>query len=332
MLTTAHEALRSPTVLGRLVPAVLDLAPRKSCSCRLPGSLPDHYAESVVMPELTLAEVAAAFASVTAEAFNLHVSDVPAPKGERLVAIMNDWLATRNWRFAYVRDPHTFAWPGSWIALAADERSPSGWRPVLMFGDPSGPLRDPLDSGQELQIVHGLLPAPLDRRIFSTNISTGDRAEVQVGHVVALMTAPRAAADAVTRKTITARPGGIDGDRYQDQTGTFSTNPRRVGQDITFVEAEALAELRAGGVTLAPEQARRNVVTNGINLDSLIGKRFRVGEVICFGQRRCEPCAHLERLTEPGTLRGLVHRGGLRADIVQAGTITLGDTIHLDAA
>jgi len=87
-------------------------------------------------------EIADAFASVTAEAFGLPKSDVPAPQGERLVAIMNDWLATRNWRFAYVRDPQTFAWPGSWIALVTDERSPSGWRPVLMFGDPSGPLRD----------------------------------------------------------------------------------------------------------------------------------------------------------------------------------------------
>jgi MOSC domain-containing protein YiiM len=282
------------------------------------------------MTKLPLSDVADAFASVTAEALNLPQGDVPAPQGERLVAVMNDWLASRNWRFAYVRDPQTFAWPGSWIALAADERSPKGWRPVLMFGDPSGPLRDPLGSGQELQIVHGLLLAPLDRRRLPTNISTGDRAEARVGHVVALMTAPRAAADGVSWKTITARPGGIDGDRYQDQTGTFSTSPPRVGQDITFIEAEALAELTALGVTIAPEQARRNVVTNGINLDALIGERFRVGEVICFGQRRCEPCAHLERLTKPGTLRGLVHRGGLRADIVQAGTITLGDTIHLD--
>ena len=284
-----------------------------------------------MITKLPLADVADAFASVIAEALNLPRGDVPAPQGERLVAVMNDWLATRNWRLAYVRDPQTFAWPGSWIALAADERSPKGWRPVLMFGDPSGPLRDPLGNGEQLQMVHGLLLAPMDRRWLPTNISTGARAEAQVGHVVALMTAPRAAADGVAWKEVTARPGGIDGDRYQDQTGTFSTSPRRVGQDVTLIEAEALDELRARGVKLAPEQARRNIITNGINLDALIGKRFRVGEVICFGQRRCEPCAHLERLTEPGTLRGLVHRGGLRADIVQAGTITLGDTIILDS-
>jgi MOSC domain-containing protein YiiM len=283
-----------------------------------------------VITQLTLGEVADAFASVTAEAFNLPAGDVPAPQGERLVAIMNDWLATRNWRLAYVRDPQTFAWPGSWIALAADDRSPSGWRPVLMFGDPSGAVRDPLAGGQELKIVHGLLPAPMDRRRFSTTFLAADRAEAKVGNVVALMTAPVAAAEPVARSTVTVRPGGIDGDRYQDQTGTFSTNPRRAGQDITLIEAEALAELGARGVTIAPEQARRNVVTKGIDLDALIGKRFRVGEVLCFGQRRCEPCAHLEKLTEPGTLRGLVHRGGIRADILQPGTISVGDSIHLD--
>jgi len=116
------------------------------------------------MTSLTREVVAEAFARVTADAFDLPAGDVPAPDGERLVALMNDWLATSNWRFAYVRDPQTFAWPGSWIALAADDRSPSGWRPVLMFGDPSGPIHDPLGDGRELEILHGLLPVPMDRR------------------------------------------------------------------------------------------------------------------------------------------------------------------------
>lgn len=282
------------------------------------------------MTNLTHAAVAGAFARVTAEALGLPEDDVPVPQGERLVATMNDWLATRNWRFAYVRDPQTFAWPGSWIALAADPRSPSGWRPVLMFGDPSGPLHDALGGGRELEIVHGLLPAPLDRRGWQTNVPTADRAKAQVGRVVALMIAPHAAADPLECTSVTASPGGIDGDRYQAGTGTFSTSPRRVGQDITLIEAEALDELEAGGVPISPEQARRNVVTRGIDLDALIGRHFRVGEVGCIGQRRCEPCAHLERLTVPGTLRGLVHRGGIRADVVEAGTIRVGDAIRED--
>jgi len=138
---------------------------------------------------------------------------------------------------------------------------------------------------------------------------------------------PHDAAAAIARTAVTARPGGIDGDRYQEGTGTFSTNPHRVGQDITLIEAEALDELKAIGISIAPEEARRNVVTRGIDLDALIGKHFRIGDIRCFGQRRAEPCAHLERLT-PGTLRGLVHRGGIRADILDAGTISVGDEIH----
>ena len=52
----------------------------------------------------------------------------------------------------------------------------------------------------------------------------------------------------------------------------------------------------------------------GIDLDALVGERFTISDVACFGQRLCEPCAHLERLTaRPGTLRSLIHMGGLRA-------------------
>jgi hypothetical protein len=108
---------------------------------------------------------------------------------------------------------------------------------------------------------------------------------------------------------------GLLGDRYERKAGTFS-KPGGRGYDLTLVEAEALEELSAKGVELAPIEARRNLVVRGIALDDLIGRRFRVGEVECYGQRRCEPCSHLERLTRPGVLRGLIHRGGLRADVL----------------
>ncbi len=94
------------------------------------------------------------------------------------------------------------------------------------------------------------------------------------------------------------------------------------------MEAEALEDLAASGVELAPAEARRNLVVRGIALDALIGRRFRVGHVECFGQRRCEPCAHLERLTRPGVLRGLVPRGGLRADVLSSGEIRTGDRVE----
>ena len=120
---------------------------------------------------------------------------------------------------------------------------------------------------------------------------------------------------------------GLLGDRYERQAGTFS-NPGGRGYDLTLVEAEALEELSAKGIELAPAEARRNLVVRDIALDDLIGRRFRVGEVECLGQRRCEPCSHLDRLTRPGVVRGLVHRRGLRADILSGGRIRSGGSGH----
>ena len=127
-----------------------------------------------------------------------------------------------------------------------------------------------------------------------------------------------------------ALPGkGIEGDRYFDDDGTFSDNPRSDGRDITLVEAEAVEGLaRDTGIDLTPAQTRRNVVTRGLALNDLVGRRFTVGEIECVGRRLCDPCSHLEKLTQPGVLKGLVNRGGLRADVVRAGTIRAGDAVR----
>jgi MOSC domain-containing protein YiiM len=114
---------------------------------------------------------------------------------------------------------------------------------------------------------------------------------------------------------------GLEGDRYFERRGTF-TNAYARGHDLTLIDAAVVEDLG-----LAPEDARRNVVTRGIDLDALVGERFTVGDVECLGQRLCEPCAHLERLT-PGTLRPLIHQGGLRADILGDGEIRVGDRIR----
>ena len=82
------------------------------------------------------------------------------------------------------------------------------------------------------------------------------------------------------------------------------------------------------GQRLGYAEARRNVVTRGIDLNTLVGQRFKLGDVECVGRRLCEPCAHLEPLTHKGVLRNLIHRGGLRADILTAGTITVGAAIE----
>ena len=95
-----------------------------------------------------------------------------------------------------------------------------------------------------------------------------------------------------------------------------------------MIAAEALEALFAEtGIELSAAESRRNVLTRGVDLNALVGRRFRVGEVECEGIELCEPCSHLEGLTKPGVLRGLVHRGGLRAAIHRGGEIAVGDPV-----
>jgi hypothetical protein len=111
---------------------------------------------------------------------------------------------------------------------------------------------------------------------------------------------------------------GLEGDRH------FFPNGAPPGGALTLVEEEVVAD--AG---LPPGATRRQVTVRGVRLDALIGKRFRVGEVECYGVRLCEPCRHLEDLTRPGIVRELVHRAGINADILVDGTISIGDAVTL---
>lgn len=121
---------------------------------------------------------------------------------------------------------------------------------------------------------------------------------------------------------------GIEGDRYSVDEGTFSDRGR-VGRDLTLFEAEALEGLLADhGIELAPNETRRNVMTRGIGLNALVGHRFRVGEVECVATHLCDPCSHLQGMTQPGVLRGLADRGGLRANVVTGGLIRVGDLVE----
>jgi MOSC domain-containing protein YiiM len=98
---------------------------------------------------------------------------------------------------------------------------------------------------------------------------------------------------------------------------------------VTLIEIEAIEALeRDYGVKLSPGDARRNIVTRGVALNHLVGKEFRVGEVVLRGIRLCEPCQHLVQLTgQEKVLPGLVHRGGLRAQVVKGGVIRVGDAV-----
>jgi MOSC domain-containing protein YiiM len=109
---------------------------------------------------------------------------------------------------------------------------------------------------------------------------------------------------------------GLEGDRY------FHPEGAKPGQALTLVEAEAVED-----VGLQPGETRRQVTVRGVRLNDLVGKRFRVGEVECYGVELCEPCLHLQEMTRPGIIKDLVHRAGINADILTDGTISVGDRV-----
>lgn len=254
---------------------------------------------------------ASALAACVAQALHLEPSQVPVPAEPDPAARLGEWLAERNVGLVPVAEPASFSWPGFWIALVGEP-----WRPVLMFGVPSGPVLDPL-GGPDGPIVRGLVPAPADTRALA-GLERGSRL---AGTVEAIVVAPAAEAPTRLVESAVVAAKGLDGDRYAAEAGTFSV-PGTSGRHVTLVEAEAL---EAAGIGFAA--ARRNVVTRGVDLDALIGREFALGSARLVGRRRCEPCAHLERLEGPGLLRPLVHRGGLRADVVEPGSVAVGDAV-----
>lgn len=148
------------------------------------------------------------------------------------------------------------------------------------------------------------------------------------GIVASLHIAPVGAAPMQSVRGINAvADRGLEGDRYFSRSGTYSNDPG-TGRHVTLIEIEAIEGLkREYGVELDAALARRNIVTRGAALNHLVGRTFRVGAVVLRGTRLCEPCAHMEKLTVKGTMRGLIHRGGLRAEIVTSGAIRVGDPI-----
>jgi MOSC domain-containing protein YiiM len=225
--------------------------------------------------------------------------------------------------------PGKFNWPGYWIAVLGEQDRP--WNDgledqvaVLMFGTPSGVVLSP--QATDLPVQQGWVLANFDPAL---------RPEVDLpplrGRVEALALAAAAREPMQVVETAQALAGrGLVGDRYAAKAGTFTpTDGSGVGYDLSLIQAEVLDELLLDeNRRLGYAEARRNVVTRGIDLNALVGRRFRVGEVECLGQRLCEPCSHLERLTTKGVLRGLIHRGGLRADVLTDGSIGVGATIE----
>jgi MOSC domain-containing protein YiiM len=149
------------------------------------------------------------------------------------------------------------------------------------------------------------------------------------GTVVSIYIAPSATVPTQPVTEVRAVPGkGLEGDRYFVGRGTWSTHPGS-GREVTLIESETLEALKHdSGPDFAPGAHRRNLVTRGVPLNHLVDRTFRIGEVVFRGMRLCEPCEHLEGLTQPGVKMALLHRGGLRAVIIQGGTIRVGDSVE----
>jgi MOSC domain-containing protein YiiM len=144
-----------------------------------------------------------------------------------------------------------------------------------------------------------------------------------MGEVVAIFVGPERQLPGPVDRVEAHAGKGLAGNRYYWPDGSAPA-----GNALTLIAAESLEDfVSETGIELTAQASRRNVLTRGIDLNALVGKRFRVGEVDCVGVELCEPCSHLASLTHPDVLRGMVHRAGLNADILTDGEIAIGDPV-----
>jgi hypothetical protein len=281
------------------------------------------------------------FAACLASVTEVPVTELPLPAGELRQALgaWRTWLAQRGSGLVPIADPTHFQWAGWWIAVVqTPDSDPTSAPPTdaaevatLAFGTPPGIVLSPQDPtllGQataDLPITAAYAVASLDP-VLRAAPATPDLH----GTVEGVAIAAAAEADMQLLEVGHARAGrGLDGDRYAAGAGTFSPRTdRRPGYDLTLMSAEVLDELAAAGHTIDFASTRRNVLTRGIDVNALVGRTFRIGDVLCEGRRLCEPCVHLDRLSGPGLLRPLIHKGGLRADILTDGEIRMGAPIR----
>ena len=234
-----------------------------------------------------------------------------------------------------IADPRSFQWAGWWIAVVDHADSPLADGPdrqvaVLAFGTPPGVVLSPQDPtllGQataDLHISSAYAVASLDPVLPPAPEGPSLSGVVELIAVAPLVEAPMQ----LVQQARALAGRGLEGDRYANGSGTFSPRgAHRPGYELTLIAAEVVEELTTRDARLDFASTRRNVLTRGIDVNALVGRDFSIGDVHCRGLRLAEPCAHLERLQGPGLLRPLIHRGGLRADILNDGHITQGSLI-----
>ncbi|MGH2411860.1 MAG: MOSC domain-containing protein, partial [Chloroflexota bacterium] len=198
---------------------------------------------------------------------------------------------------------------------------------VVMYGVPSGVVWDPAGGAaiENAWIEDGFLVAAAD---IALALPPRPAVPVGAGGVEAIWVAAAAGEPARAVRVARAIAGrGLEGDRHVLGTGTFPSD--LPGSALTLIEAEVCGSFDP---PLGPDEHRRNVVTRGIALNGLVGREFMIGAVRCRGKRLCEPCRVVQRYASRPVLRALVHRGGLRADILDDGEIKVGDTVGVVTA
>jgi hypothetical protein len=257
---------------------------------------------------------------------------VPAQSGDDWLAVLRLWLARLDCGLVSIANPEQFSWPGHWIGIVEAPDLSGQAVAVLLFGTPSAVIASPAapdlvgNAVDELRFRQALLLVPYQS--FQKPVADAARS---VGEVVGIYVSTAKTRPMQSLVTATALRGrGLLGDRYAAKAGTFTPRSDRLrGYDLTLIESEVLDRVTLpGGSHLSAAESRRNLVTRGIDLNALVGREFTIGSVRATGQRLCQPCVHLQRLTKPGVVAGLVHQGGLRVDILTNGEIRLGDTIR----
>lgn len=255
----------------------------------------------------------------------------PAESGDDWLAVLRLWLARLDSGLVSIANPEQFSWPGHWVGIVDAPDGSDQPVAVLLFGTPSAVIASPAapdlvgNAVDELRFRQALLLVPYQP--FQKPVTDPART---VGKVVGIYVSTIKTGPMRSLVSATALAGrGLLGDRYAAKAGTFTPRSDRLrGYDLTLIEAEVLDRvILADGSHLTAAESRRNVVTRGIDLNALVGREFTIGTVRAIGQRLCEPCVHLQRLTKPGVVAGFVHQGGLRADILTDGEIQVGDTI-----
>jgi hypothetical protein len=266
---------------------------------------------------------AATFRACLATVLELPVEDVPElPPGDELPGwrIMR-WLGGLGLGLVPVADAASFDWAGPWIGWV---RAGDGGerRAVVMYGVPSGVAWDPSGVTEKdgWRLDGGFVISALDVALARPPLP---EAPATAGTVEAIFVAPEAGAPPQGLEKVAALAGrGLDGDRHVTGAGTFPSG--LPGSALTLIEAEVCDSFAP---PLDPHEHRRNVVTRGIALNDLVGHEFRIGSVRCRGMRLCEPCTVIQRYAARPVLRPLVHRGGLRADILEDGVVRVGDQL-----